>query len=116
MLLACWDCEREVPVRYEPSGAYLPTSDGTELAAHVATFSLGFIAFQMFSVDFVAVAARGADPQKWNWRPPGPLYAALPRIWPPTELMAKVSSPAAAFHRQDWRRLVTWDEARRPGG
>ena len=50
--LACWDCEREVPVRYEPSGVQLPN----------------------------------------------------------------VSWPAAAFRRKDWRRLVTWDEARRPSG
>lgn len=114
--LTCWDCQREAPVRYEPSGAQLPTSDGSELAAHVATFSLGFIAFQVFSVDFAAAAARGADPRRWNWRPPGPLYDALPCIWPPPEVLSDVSWPAAAFRREDWRRLVTWDEARRPSG
>jgi hypothetical protein len=114
--LAWWDCERQVPVRYEPSGAHLPTSDGSEIAAHVATFSLGFVAFQVFSVDFAAARAHGADVWKWSWRPPRPMYDALPSIWPPKEVAHDVTWPPAAFRRADWRRLVTWDEARRPQG
>lgn len=50
--LGCWDCQRESPFRYGPSGAPLVTADGVPVAGHFATFTLGFVAFQVFTVDF----------------------------------------------------------------
>jgi hypothetical protein len=110
--LGCWDCEREVPVNYEPSGADLPTADEAELAGHLATFTLGFVAFQVFTVDFVAAELHGAP--VWNRRPPPPLTDALPRIWPLQLVVQDVHWPLPAFSRSDWCRMVTWDGALRP--
>jgi hypothetical protein len=113
--IGCWDCEQKVPARYEPSAASVPAAMGDAVAAHVATFTLGFVAFQVFSLDFVAAEARGADIWSWTWEPPEALRAALPRIWPQL-VVPDLSWPPSCFRRDDWRRLVTWDEARRPPG
>jgi hypothetical protein len=110
--LGCWDCEREVPVNYEPSGAVLPTADGAEMAGHLATFTLGFVAFQVYTADFVAAELHRAP--VWNRRPPPPLTDALPRIWPPQLVVHDVDWPPAAYPRGDWHRLVTWDGVLRP--
>ena len=48
--LGCWDCQREVPVNYAPSSAPLPTRDGKPVEGHFATFTLGYAAFQVFTV------------------------------------------------------------------
>lgn len=52
------------PVNYEPSSAVLPTADRAALAGHLTTFSLGFVAFQVFTVDFLAAEQHGAP--VWN--------------------------------------------------
>jgi hypothetical protein len=111
--LGCWDCERQVPVAYEPSGAELPTTDGSPLAAHLTTFSVGFVVFQVYSVDFLAAEQHGAP--VWNPRPPAPLDGSLARIWPPQLVVQEVSWPPPAFRRDEWHRLVTWDGVLRPG-
>lgn len=111
--LGCWDCERQVRVNYEPSVAGLPTRDGTSLAGHLATFSLGFVVFQVYSVDFLAAEQHGAP--VWNTKPPAPLDGSLARIWPQQDAVRPVSWPPPAFRRDEWRRLVTWDGVLRLG-
>lgn len=108
--IGCWDCEQSSPVMYEPSGAPLPTADGCEVVGHMSTFSLGYVAFQVFTVDFVAAESHGAVP--WNSRPPSSLADALKRIWPTGN--SELSWPPHAFSGIDWNRLVTWDGALRP--
>ena len=105
--LGCWDCEREIPVNYQPSDAPLPTADATKLAGHPATFTLGYVAFQVFSVDFVAAEVHGAE--VWNTRPSEQLREALMRIWPQQLAPQDVEWPGAAFRGEDWPRLVRWD-------
>lgn len=105
--MGCWDCEQKTPVMYAPSDAELPTVDGADLAGHLATFTLGFVAFQVFTVDFVAADLHGAP--VWNTKPPPPLGEALPRIWPPQLIVPDVRWPPPAFARDDFNRLVTWD-------
>ena len=107
--LGCWDCEQRSPVRYEPSGTPLPTANGAALDAHMTTFTLGFVAFQVFTVDFVAADALQADP--WNASVPKPLDHALSRIWP-ARTMA-LTWPTQTFANDDWQRLVTWGNALR---
>ena len=82
------------------------------LAAHFTTFTLGFVAFQIFTVDFVAAEQHGAP--VWNQAPPASLIEALARIWPPQLNVADVSWPPRPFADDEWRRLVTWDEHLRP--
>jgi hypothetical protein len=99
---------------YEPSGAVLPTRDGNELAGHLTTFAMGFVAFQVFTVDFVAAELHGAE--VWNTHVPASLAGALERIWPQQFLVSEVSWPAQAFANGGWGRLVTWDGKLRPAG
>jgi hypothetical protein len=73
--LGCWDCQREMPVNYEPAGAELPTADGAPVTGHFTTYTLGFVAFQVFTVDFIAAEQHGAS--NWNSNPPAPLRTAL---------------------------------------
>lgn len=108
-----WDCERTVPVNYEPSAALVPTADGTPLTGHLTTFTLGYVVFQVFTIDFVAAEQHGAV--VWNDRVPDTLSRALIRIWPQQPGTADLAWPPEAFHRDEWRRLVTWDGVLRPG-
>jgi hypothetical protein len=54
---------------------------GGQVAGHLATFRLGSVAFQVFSVDFQAAEQPGAS--VWNPKPPAPLAVSLLRIWLP---------------------------------
>ena len=113
--LACWDCRQSVPVRYEPSSAMLPASDGSEVAGHLATFSLGYVAFQVFTVDPLAAEQHGAV--AWNTHVPESLRPVVDRIWPqPQPVIPEVSWPRAQFVPEAWPRLVTWDGKLRPDG
>lgn len=108
--LGCWDCRSHTPLMYEPSMATVPTADGTELGGHLTTFAIGYVAFQVFSVDFVAADAHGAV--LWNTQAPSALDAGFTRIWP--VLKASVAWPRAMFAREDWGVLVSWDGKLRP--
>jgi len=113
--LGCWDCENSKPVVYEPSSAAVPTSDGAEVAGHLATFTLGYAAFQVFSVDFLAAEQHGAI--LWNTRVPESLDQHLVRIWPPLQPVTPIVSwPPEQFGADEWPRLVTWDGKLRPDG
>jgi hypothetical protein len=68
--LACWD---GMPgstlgggsmVNYAPSSAPLPAVHGGQVAGQFATLSVGFTAFQVFTVDYVEAEARKAP--VWN--------------------------------------------------
>ena len=110
--LGAWDCQREVPVCYEPSSAALPTADGTPVTGHLTTFTLGFVVFQVFTVDFVAAELHGAV--VWNTHVPDTLAHALTRIWPQQLTPTEITWPPEAFPRNEWRRLITWDGKLRP--
>ena len=108
--LAYWDCERQVPLMYEPSGAPLPTIGGGSRPGHMTTFSLGYVAFQVFSTDFVLAEHQSAV--QWNTRPPRSLADAILRIWP--SLCSTVAWPGTKLLRSEWTRLVQWDGVLRP--
>ena len=108
--LGCWDCQQAVPVRYAPSEAPLPAAGGTPVIGHFTTFAFGYVAFQVFTVDFTAADQHQA--RTWNTRVPSSLAQALIPIWPP---QGEASWPPQAFARDDWNRLVTWDGALRQG-
>jgi len=100
-------------VNYEPAGADLPTADSDLVTCHFTTYTLGYVAFQVFTVDFIAAEQRAA--RSWNPNPPEPLRKALPRIWPPQSDTLPVTWPPPAFRNDEWRRLVTWNGVLRPG-
>lgn len=110
--LGCWDCQQETPVHYEPSGAQLPTADGVPVVGHFTTYTLGYVVFQVFTVDFIAAEQHGAS--IWNSNPPERLRKALPRVWPRVPTGQPVAWPPPAFREGDWRGLVTWDGVLRP--
>lgn len=111
--LGCWDCQQAIPVRYAPSSAPLPTPDGSRVEGHFTTFTLGYVAFQVFTVDYVAADQHRAS--AWNDHVPTALAQALSRIWPPRPRQPEISWPPPAFAAPGWDRLVTWDGALRPG-
>ena len=113
--LGCWDCENSKPVAYEPSSAVLPTSDGAEVAGHLATFILGYVAFQVFSVNFLSAEQHGAI--LWNTQVPESLDRHLVRVWPARQpVTPAVAWPPEQFGADEWARLVTWDAKLRPDG
>lgn len=109
--LGCWDCQQEVPVNYAPSSAPVPTQDGKPVEGHFVTFTLGYVAFQVFTVDFITADHHGAD--LWNLRPPPSLAKALTCIWPQPLSARDIAWPPQAFAREHWDVLVTWDGALR---
>jgi hypothetical protein len=108
--LGCWDCRRETPFMYVPSTAPLPTRDGTRLEGHFTTFALGYVAFQIFTVDFISAERHQAT--SWNTSPPASIRPALPRIWPESQT-PHLEWPPPAFPNDQWARLVNWDGALR---
>lgn len=86
--------------------------DGAPLAGHLTTFTLGYAAFQAFTVDFLAADQRRA--RQWNTHVPDTLAPALIRIWPQQLVARDITWPSQAFHRDEWHRLVTWDGNLRP--
>jgi len=112
--LGSWDCEKSKPVVYEPSSAVLPTADSSPVAGHLATFTLGYVAFQVFTVDFLAAEQHGAD--LWNTHVPESLARHLVRIWPQLMVTPDVAWPPEQFASDEWPRLVTWDGRLRPDG
>jgi hypothetical protein len=112
--LGCYDCEKFKRVVYEPSAATLRGADGAIVPAHMATFALGYLAFQVFSVDFLAAEQQRAE--VWNTKVPKSLASHLVRIWPEPLVRPDVSWPPEQFGGAEWRRLVTWDGVLRPNG
>lgn len=108
--ITSWDCERNVPMMYQPSGASLPTSSGNLHPGHMTTFSLGYVAFQVFSTNFVTADQQGAA--LWNTRPPASLASGILRIWP--SLQQTVEWPGTVLGREEWTRLTQWDGRLRP--
>jgi hypothetical protein len=117
--LACWDCmtqraeRRGSMVNYAPSSAPLPTSDGTEVVGQFATFSVGFAAFQVFTVDYVEADIRKAKP--WNPGPPASIADAIRLIWPHRLRAGDLAWPPSAFPNDSFDRMVNWDMALRSG-
>lgn len=111
--LACWDCSERSVVNYAPSSAALPTPNSGEVLGQFTTLALGFAAFQVFTVDYVA--ATRSEAKVWNTRPPDSIGPAIPRIWPHLLGAGDVSWPPAAFPNGDFDRLASWDSALRRG-
>jgi len=111
--LGCWDCQQAIPVRYAPSSTPLPAPEGSQVYGHFATFTLGYVAFQVFTVDYVAADLHQAS--QWNGHVSASLALALPRIWPPLLGQQEISWPPPAFAAPAWDRLVTWEGALRRG-
>jgi hypothetical protein len=101
--LGCWDCQQATPVNYEPSGAELPGEDGTPVAGHLTTFTLGYAAFQIFTVDFITAQLHTAP--VWNPRPPTPLREAR-RHSPKTTGTASSPGTASSDPTNNEARLV----------
>jgi hypothetical protein len=110
--MGCCDCEQNKPVRYHPSSAPLPTADGTSVIGHLTTFALGYVVFQVFSVDFLAAELRQAP--VWNTPVPDSMADHLTRIWPKQLVTPSVSWPPTQLAANEWDRLVTWDGKLRP--
>lgn len=105
--LSCWDSQSTSAIVYEPSGARLSSRRGPIVQGQFTTFSLGFVAFQVFSVDFIRADELGA----YEWNPPQPPAALAPglaKIWPQQAMPKPLAWPAIAFAHDDWHRLVTW--------
>jgi hypothetical protein len=85
------------------------------VTGHLATFTLGYIAFQVFTVDPLAAEQHRAA--EWNDHVPDSLTSYLARIWPqPQPLVPDVAWPQRQFAPDEWPRLVTWDGKLRPDG
>lgn len=67
-------------IHYAPSSAGLPTPSGGTVVGQFATLAIGFIVFQMFTVDYVEAEAQQAE--IWITDPPKTIAHALPLIWP----------------------------------
>jgi hypothetical protein len=78
-------------VLYAPSTAVVRAADGSDVAGHFTTLGIGFVAFQVFTVDFVQAERidslrTDAKAQVWNSFAPDSIAASVPRIssaqWP----------------------------------
>jgi hypothetical protein len=117
--LACWDCKspdsanRGSMIHYTPSSAPLRTPSGGKVVGQFATLAIGYVVFQVFTVDYVEVEIRQAE--VWNPDPPKSIAHAVPLIWPHRLRAGELSWPLDAFRNSDFDRLVNWDMVLRRG-
>jgi hypothetical protein len=117
--LACWDCmtpdvaNSGSMIHYAAPSAGLHTPSGGTVVGQFATLAIGFVVFQVFTVDYVEAEAEQAE--IWNTDPPKIIAHALPLIWPHRLRAGDVAWPPAAFPHNDFERLVNWDTALRRG-
>lgn len=109
--LAHWDCLELSVANYAPSATRVLTADGGGVAGQFTTLALGFVTFQVFTVDYVEADRRKAG--VWNPRAPESLRPAIPRIWPHLLGAGDVPWPTVAFPNDSFDRLVSWDGALR---
>jgi hypothetical protein len=114
--LSCVDAAGATALRYEPSGVPIPTRSGELVHAHLTSFALGYVALQVFTIDFLRAESLGAVP---SWPPiPARLRETLLPIWPATKVRRW---PPPAFPSDQWHNFVTWDgvlrtPSRQPSG
>jgi hypothetical protein len=92
-------------MNYEPSGAPVPVPQREPLNGHLTSFTLGYVAFQVFSIDFVLADSVGAV----QFQPPAPppeLAGAILPIWPTR--LRPIQWPPPAFGHDSWNEFVTW--------
>ncbi len=124
--LACWDCKapgwdytepsaalRGSMVNYAPSEAPVPAPDWCEVVGQFAMMAVGFVAFQVFTVDYVEAEIRKA--KVWNPGPPQSIADAIRLIWPHRLRAGNVTWPSPAFPHDSFDRLANWDMALRRG-
>jgi len=107
--LGTWDCLKSIPLNYEPSSTRM--MEDPLLTGNFTSFTLGYVAFQVFTVNFVLAEKLGAP--FWNPQPPPQLRDRLQRLWPETH--SSVPWPPIGFAHDNWKELVTWGGALRPG-
>jgi hypothetical protein len=108
--ISCWDCKMETPFMFEPAFAKLPTPAGNFVDAHITSFAVGFVSFQLVSTDFVVAEQLGAS--HWVGVIPAKLINAIVRLWPDDRVV--LDWPTLAFANEEWHRFVTWDGHLRP--
>jgi hypothetical protein len=104
--LGCFDAMGSTAIMYEPSGAPVPVPHGEPIRGHLTSFTMGYVAFQVFSIDFVHADSVGAV----QFQPPAPrreVQEALLLIWP--SRLRPIHWPPPAFAHDDWNKFVTWD-------
>ncbi|HXY44764.1 MAG TPA: hypothetical protein VEH29_11295 [Acidimicrobiales bacterium] len=104
--LGCFDAMKTTAVMYEPSEAPVPVVPrGEPVIGHLTSFSLGYVALQVFSIDFVRADSAGAV----QFQPPDPpprLRGAVLPLWPTR--LRRLPWPPPAFPHDDWNMFVTW--------
>jgi hypothetical protein len=88
--------------------------DGEPLEGHFTTFTLGFVAFQIFTVDFAT--AERLQARAWNTAAPAALRDSVHRIWPQADSTQTISWPTRLLEFEQRDRLVTWNGALRRRG
>jgi hypothetical protein len=115
--LACWDCmtletaNRGSMIHYAPSNASLPTPEGGKVDGQFATLAIGYVVFQVFTVDYIKAEIQQAV--LWNTDPPKSIAHAVPLIWPHRLRAGEIAWPSAAFPNSSFAQLVNWDMALR---
>lgn len=102
--LSSVDAAGTTALRYEPSGVPIPTRSGEFVHAHLTSLAVGYVALQVFTLDFLRAEALGAVP---SWPPiPDRIRGSLLPIWPATKIR---HWPPLAFPSDQWHNFVTWD-------
>lgn len=106
--LACWDCmspdiaNQGSMIHYVPSSAALRSQSAGKVAGQFATLAIGYVVFQVFTVDYVEAEAQRAE--VWNPDPPETIAYAVPLIWPHRLRAGDVTWPPDAFPHSDFNR------------
>jgi hypothetical protein len=97
----------EIAMTHQTMQLELPTGPGRDpIKTHLTSFTLGYVVFQLHSIDAVAVdEVRGAQ---FPVDPPESLRSALLTFWPSSGRSLHWPPPER-FSRSNFNRLATWE-------
>jgi hypothetical protein len=102
--LGTFEAQHRINLRF---GACLVSAwgrDATELSAHLTTFTCGYVAFQVFSIDFVRAESSQVLPFP---DPPPELDRFLHPIWP-AGFLGELAWPQKPFGVGRWDEICAW--------
>jgi hypothetical protein len=102
-----FDAQGEIAMTHQTMQLELPTGlERGPIKTHLTTFSLGYVVFQLHSIDALAVDEVGGA--HFPVDPPESLSAALLTIWPSSG-QTLWWPPPGRFTRNNFDRLATWE-------
>jgi hypothetical protein len=105
--IGAFDAQNRMKARHSVSNVTAYGRDASELPAHLTTFTCGYVAFQVFSTDFVIADA--IEVLQFPG-PPAGIDLLFEQLWPARTLGPTINWPKHVFGLDHWQMVSTWPQ------